>query len=71
MARTVAKGFRQVEGVDYDETCAPTIRFESVTAPIALAAAMGRELEKMDHRIFVCKVGGGDISGDSGGGGTS
>ena len=40
-ARVVAKGFRQVEGVGYDETFAPTVRFESVRALIAMAASLG------------------------------
>ena len=44
-ARVVAKGFRQMEGVDFDETFAPTVRFESVRALIALAASMGWQLD--------------------------
>ena len=47
-ARVVAKGYRQMEGVDYDETFAPTVRFESVRALVALAASMGWELDQMD-----------------------
>ena len=40
-ARVVAKGFRQVEGVDYEETFAPTVRFESVRAVVSLVAGIG------------------------------
>ena len=47
-ARVVAKGFRQMEGVDFDETFAPTVRFESVRALIALAASLGWQLDQMD-----------------------
>ena len=36
-ARVVEKGFRQVEGVDYEETFAPTVLFESVRALVAMA----------------------------------
>ena len=47
-ARVVAKGFRQVEGVDYEETFAPTVRFGSVRALVAMAAGGGLELDQMD-----------------------
>ena len=35
-ARVVAKGYRKMKGVDYDETFAATVRFESVRALVAL-----------------------------------
>ena len=47
-ARVVAKGFKQVEGVDYEETFAPTVRFESVRELVALAAGTGWHLDQMD-----------------------
>ena len=40
-AGVVAKGFRQVEGVYYEETFAPTVRFESVRALVAMAPRVG------------------------------
>ena len=36
---------RNREGVDYDETFASTVRFESVRALVALAGSMGWELD--------------------------
>ena len=40
-ARVVEKGFHQIEGVDYDETFAPTVRFESIRNLIAMGVAEG------------------------------
>ena len=44
-ARVVAKGFRHVEVLDYEETFAPTVRFESVRALVVMAAGVGLELD--------------------------
>ena len=44
----VAKGFRQIEGVDYDETFAPTVRFESIRSLIAIGVAINWNFEQMD-----------------------
>ena len=40
-ARFVAKGFSQVEGVDYDETFAPVARYTSIRSIISIAAEIG------------------------------
>jgi hypothetical protein len=37
-ARLVAKGFSQVEGIDYDNVFSPVVRYETVHIMIALAA---------------------------------
>jgi hypothetical protein len=37
----VARGFSQVEGVDYDETFASVARYTSIRAVISIAAEMG------------------------------
>lgn len=47
-AKVVAKGYRQMEGLDYHETFAPIVRFESIRALMALAASMGWELDQME-----------------------
>ena len=40
-ARFVARGFSQIEGVDYDETFAPVARYTLIKALISIAAEMG------------------------------
>jgi hypothetical protein len=47
-ARFVAKGFSQVEGVDYDEIFSPVARYTSICTIIALVASMGWKLHQMD-----------------------
>jgi hypothetical protein len=47
-ARFVAKGFSQVEGIDYEETFAPVARYTSIRTSIALPASMGWKLHQMD-----------------------
>jgi len=36
----VAKGFSQIEGVDYDETFAPIVRYSLIISILALATQM-------------------------------
>ena len=47
-ARFVARGFSQIEGVNYDETFALVARYTSIRSIIALAASMGWKLHQMD-----------------------
>ena len=47
-ARLVAQGFTQQYGVNYDETFAPVVRFESVRSLLSLAAEKGLLLHQMD-----------------------
>jgi hypothetical protein len=53
-ARFMARGFSQVEGIDYEETFAPVARYTSICTIIALAASMGWRLHQMDvKRAFL------------------
>ena len=47
-ARLVARGFTQVEGVDYTETFAPVVKFMSVRILLAIATKLGLHLHQMD-----------------------
>jgi hypothetical protein len=44
------RGFRQIEGVDYGATFAPTGRLATLRVLLGLAAARGYEVEQMDVR---------------------
>ena len=47
-AKLVAKGYNQVEGLDYDETYAPVARLEFIRLMLAFAAYKGFRLYQMD-----------------------
>lgn len=46
--RFVARGFSQIEGVDYEETFAPVARYTSIRSIISIAAEMGWSIHQMD-----------------------
>ncbi|KAK8539354.1 hypothetical protein V6N13_104402 [Hibiscus sabdariffa] len=46
--RLVAKGFRKIHGVDYDETFSPVAMFQSIRILLAIAAFHDYEIWKMD-----------------------
>ena len=47
-ARLVAQGYRQEEGVDYDEVFAPVARIEAIRSFLAFASYMGFPVYPMD-----------------------
>ncbi len=47
-ARLVARGFNQVEGVDYNETFAPVMRYKTLRIILSLANEMDYEIKQMD-----------------------
>ena len=61
-ARYVARGFSQVEGIDFTETVSPTVRIESIQTLVQLAVQNDWLLEQMDikgkclHTLIECDV---------------
>jgi len=51
-ARFVARGFSQVEGIDYDETFAPIARYSYIRSMLALSAQMGWKIHPMDVKTM-------------------
>ena len=47
-ARFMARGFSQIEGVNYDETFAPVAKYTSIQSIIAIATSMGGKLHQMN-----------------------
>lgn len=47
-ARFCAKGFSQKEGIDYNETFAPVLKYKSLRIVLAIAAVKDYELNQMD-----------------------
>jgi hypothetical protein len=47
----VARGFSQIEGIDYYETFAPIVRYSSIRSILALSSQMGWRIHQMDVKI--------------------
>jgi hypothetical protein len=50
-ARLIAKGFRQVQGVDYDETFSPVAMLKSIRIILAINTYFDFEIWQMDVKI--------------------
>ena len=46
--RLVAKGFSQVEGIDFDQVFSPVVRCETVCLMLALASIKNWHIEELD-----------------------
>ena len=47
-ARLVTKGFRQVQGIDYNETLSPVVMLKSIRIVLAISAYFDYEKWQMD-----------------------
>ena len=48
----VARGFSQIEGIDYNETFAPIARYSSIRSMLALSAQMGWHIHHVDEKTM-------------------
>jgi len=49
-AKFLAKGYSQVEGIDYEETFSPVARYSSIKSILALSAQMRWKIHQMDMK---------------------
>lgn len=52
-ARLVAKGYTQREGLDYDETFSPVIRYSSLRLLLALSLKLDLEVTHLDVKTLL------------------
>jgi len=51
-ASFIARGFSQVEGINYDDTFSPVARYSSIRSMLALSAQIGWKIHQMDVKII-------------------
>jgi hypothetical protein len=49
-ARLISKVFRQVHGIDYDETFSPVAKMDSIRLTLSIAVAKGWKVHQMDMK---------------------
>jgi len=54
--RLIAKGYSQVEGVDFHEIFLPVVKLVSIRTVLALSELLDRELEQLDVKKLFYKV---------------
>jgi hypothetical protein len=73
-ARLVAKGFSQREGIDYEETFAPTAKMSTIRLVLAMAAQQGWKVHQLDVKsaflnedlkelVYMCQPKGFQVAG--------
>ena len=50
-AHLIAKGCTQVQGIDYEETFSPVVRYKSIQYLLAYATLIDWEIEAMDVKL--------------------
>jgi hypothetical protein len=48
----VEKGFRQIHGIDYDETFSPTPKKDSIRLALSIVASKGWEVHQLDVKNY-------------------